>query len=70
MRKALKKANGGNEERAEKKSSFNVHGVEMGRNVAINVTSNGGCRREEKSRKRCSLLIKLLSTVTATFFIC
>ena len=32
--------------------------------------SNGGCRREEKSRKHWSLFIKLLSSVTAIFFIC
>ena len=33
-------------------------------------TSNGGYRREEKSRKHWSLFIKLLSSVTAIFFIC
>ena len=33
-------------------------------------TSNGGCRREEKSRKRCSLFTKFLSSVTAILFIC
>ena len=31
-------------------------------------TSNGGCRREEKSRKGCSLFTMLLSFVIATFF--
>ena len=32
-------------------------------------TSNGGYRREEKSRKHWSLFTKLLSSVTAIFFI-
>ena len=31
-------------------------------------TSNGGCRREEKSRKHWSLFTKLLSSITAIFF--
>ena len=31
-------------------------------------TSNGGCRREEKSRKLWSLFTKLLSLVTANLF--
>ena len=33
-------------------------------------TSNGGCRREEKSRKHWSLFTKLLSSITAIVFIC
>ena len=33
-------------------------------------TSNGGCRREEKSRKHWSPFTKLLSLVTANLFIC
>ena len=32
-------------------------------------TSNGGCRREEKSRKPWSLFTKLLSLVTANSFL-
>ena len=32
-------------------------------------TSNGGCRREEKSRKLWSFFTKLLSLVTANFLI-
>ena len=32
------------------------------------LTSNGGCRREEKSRKHWSLFTKLLSLVTANLF--
>ena len=31
-------------------------------------TSNGGCRREEKSRKHWSLFTMLLSSVTNFFF--
>ena len=31
-------------------------------------TSNGGCRREEKSRKHWSLFTKLLSLVNTYFF--
>ena len=34
------------------------------------ITSNGGYRREEKSRKHWSLFTMLLSSVTAIFFIC
>ena len=30
------------------------------------ITSNGGCRREEKRRNHCSLFTKFLSSVTAT----
>ena len=33
-------------------------------------TSNGGCRREEKSRKHWSLFTKFLFSVTANLFIC
>ena len=33
-------------------------------------TSNGGCRREEKSRKRWSLFTKFLFSVTANLSIC
>ena len=34
----------------------------------LGLTSNGGCRREEKSRKHWSLFTKLLSLVTANLF--
>ena len=33
------------------------------------LTSNGGCRREEKSRKHWSLFTMLLSSVTEIFFL-
>ena len=36
--------------------------------VGRQCTSNGGCRREEKSRKHWSLFTKLLSVVTANPF--
>ena len=39
-------------------------------NQRSSCTSDGGFRREKKSRKRCSLFTKLLSLVIATFFIC
>ena len=33
----------------------------------LSFTSNGGCRREEKSRKHWSLFTKILSSITAIF---
>ena len=39
-------------------------------NVEKILTSNRGCRREEKSHKHWSLFTKLLSSVTAIVFIC
>ena len=35
----------------------------------LTITSNGGCRREEKSRKHWSLFTKFLFSVTANLFI-
>ena len=36
---------------------------------SVSITSNGGCRREEKSRKHWSLFTKFLSLVTALFYL-
>ena len=47
-----------------------LRGWEVEKKGRVGNTSNGGCRREEKSCKRRSLFTELLSSVTATLFIC
>ena len=47
-----------------------TYGHNMGRNARICATSNGGCRREEKSLKYWSLFTKLLSLAPAIFQMC
>ena len=55
-------------QRAKKLTMKKKHHNKNNRIDTGTCTSNGGCRREEKSRKHWSLFTKLLSLVAANLF--